>query len=98
MITLIQSDLTTTFTNRQTRDGCQPRLTWAKSGNLITGAVLTANGNTCSAPIPVTIPYGVVTDAQGFPTEQVGSDPQTIWVQLSGSPVYFEFSPDLNVQ
>ena len=74
-----------------TRDGCAYGLTYAVTSGSITGVTVTANGNTCSAPIPVTVP-GAVTDTQGFTTEQVGSDPLTIWVQLSGSPVSFTLS------
>ncbi|ETN37056.1 uncharacterized protein HMPREF1541_08046 [Cyphellophora europaea CBS 101466] len=96
-ITLQQSDLAVTFTDRQTRDACQPRLTWNKVGQTITSATVTANGNSCSVRVPVTIPNGITTDAQGFQTEQIGNDPLTIWVQLTGSPVTFQFTPPIAV-
>jgi hypothetical protein len=54
----------------------------------ITGVQVTTLGNTCTVPIPVTLP-GPVTNTQGFTTEQVGNDPLTIWVKMSGSAVKF---------
>lgn len=73
----------------------------------ITGVTLTTIGNTCNADIPVTVP-GDVNSAHGFTTEQRGSgqcptgavfsaltfitDPLTIWVTMSGSPVNFTLS------
>lgn len=74
-----------------TRDGCSYGLNYEITSGSITGVTITANGNTCAAPIPVTVP-GSVTDTQGFTTEQIGSDPLTIWVALSGSPVTFTLS------
>lgn len=73
-----------------TRDKCLPALTYTTdpTAKTITGVTLTATSNTCRVTIPVTVP-GSVTDTQGFTTEQIGSDPLTIWVQLSGSPVTF---------
>jgi len=52
----------------------------------ITSVTVTATNNICDVPIPVTVP-GKVVDAKGFATEQVGNDPLTVWVSLSGSPV-----------
>lgn len=54
----------------------------------ITAVVVTTDSNTCSALIPVTVP-GPVTDTQSFTTEQIGNDPLTIWVKMSGSAVKF---------
>lgn len=73
------------------RDACSYGLTYAVTSGSITGVTVTANGNTCGTSIPVTVP-GKVTDTQGFTTEQIGSDPLTIWVQMSGSPVTFTLS------
>lgn len=74
-----------------TRDACSYGLTYAVTSGSITGVTVTANGNTCGTSIPVTVP-GTVTDTKGFTTEQIGSDPLTIWVQMSGSPVTFTLS------
>lgn len=73
------------------RDACAYGLTYDVTSGSITGVTVTATGNTCSSSIPVTVP-GSVTDTHGFTTEQIGSDPLTIWVQLSGSPVSFTLS------
>jgi hypothetical protein len=90
MITLKHDDIGTSFKNRMARDGCNAGLTYQINHltSTITGVTLTATGNKCSVPIPVTVP-GTVTDTQGFTTEQVGSDPLTIWVTLTGKPVSF---------
>jgi hypothetical protein len=56
---------------------------------VITGITVMAPDNTCAAPIPVTVP-GSIWNSLGFRTEQIGSDPLTIWVQLKGSAVTLE--------
>lgn len=73
------------------RDACSYGLTYAITSGSITGVTVTANGNTCGTSVPITVP-GSVTNTQGFATEQIGSDPLTIWVALSGSPVSFTLS------
>jgi hypothetical protein len=77
--------------NRMIRDQCAYGLTYDITSGSITGVTVTANGNTCGASIPVTVP-GKVTDTKGFVTEQIGSDPLTIWVEMTGSPVSFTLS------
>jgi hypothetical protein len=74
-----------------TRDACAPKLSFTTSNNAITAITLTTVGNTCGTVIPVTVP-GKVTSTQGFTTEQVGTDPLTIWVKMAGSPVTFTLS------
>jgi hypothetical protein len=96
MITVKQSDLAQAFLDRQTRDGCVPKLTWAKSGSTITGLTVSATSNSCSVPIPVTVP-APVSGASSARLEQVGSDPQTYWVTLSGSPQTFTFTTPITV-
>lgn len=96
MITLKQADLVQTFLDREVRDACKPRLTWTKSGATITGVTVSATGNTCSKPIPVTVP-GAVTNTQSMRTEKVGNDPTTIWVTLSGAARTFTFSSPVPV-
>lgn len=57
---------------------------------VITGITVTAaNNNNCAAPIPVTVP-GSLWNSLGYRTEQIGSDPLTVWVPLKGSPVSLE--------
>ena len=79
------------FLDRFNRDKCNYGMSYKINSGSITGVTVTANGNTCSAPIPVTIP-SAVGDTKSFQAEKIGSDPQTIWVQLSGSPVTFGLS------
>lgn len=60
--------------NRMTRDQCSPTLTWTTNptAKTITGVTLTTTNNVCGAPIPITVP-GLVTNTQGFTTEQIGT-------------------------
>jgi hypothetical protein len=78
------------FKDRMTRDSCKYGITWNldSTGKSISSLSVKSNGNVCGSAIPVTFP-GPVTDTQGFTTEQIGNDPLTVWVTLSGSPVTF---------
>lgn len=80
------------------RDNCNPLMTFTldAAASTITGMTVTTNSNTCSALIPVTVPAGV-TDTQGFTTEQIGNDPLTIWVKMTGSPVQFTLTTPIAV-
>lgn len=80
------------------RDQCQPTLTWMYStdGKSIVGATVASNGNICAAVIPVTFP-GSVTSTNGGTSEKVGSDPLTVWIKLSGSPVSFTLATPIAV-
>ncbi|KAH8662888.1 hypothetical protein BGZ60DRAFT_380626 [Tricladium varicosporioides] len=94
IISLKHDDIGASFAARMARDACSPSLSYttSPSAKTITAITLTTgNGNTCLAKIPVTVP-GKVTSTQGFTTEQVGSDPLTIWVDMAGSPVTFTLS------
>jgi hypothetical protein len=83
---------------RMNRDACQPTLSWLldTTAKTITGVSVTAADTACSETVPVTFP-GTVTDEQGFTTEQLGSDPLTIWVKLSGTPVTFTLTTPIAV-
>lgn len=90
IVTLKHDDVAAYFVDRQTLDGCQPRssLTYSDDGRTITAVTVTANGNTCSVPVPVTLPSGSVSSSGAAPRmDQVGSEPPIAWVTLSGSPV-----------
>ncbi|XHG09471.1 hypothetical protein AWENTII_012527 [Aspergillus wentii] len=91
IVTLKHQDMSAAFLARYTRDACGYALSYATSNQKITGVTVSATGNTCSTPIPVTFPVAP-TSTQGFTTEQLGSDPLTVWVTLSGSPVTFTLS------
>lgn len=77
------------FAARAARDACGYSLTWITEGKEITGVSVSATDNSCGSPIPVTFPSAPA-NTQGFQTEQVGNDPLTVWVELSGSPVTFD--------
>lgn len=81
--------MSASFAARMARDSCGYKLTWIQSGSSITGVQVTANGNSCSQPIPVTFPTGNKPSSipTGATTEQLGNDPYTVWVKLSGQPV-----------
>ncbi|KAH6719343.1 hypothetical protein BKA61DRAFT_731797 [Leptodontidium sp. MPI-SDFR-AT-0119] len=83
-------DIAAGLRSRMIRDNCRPTLTWQvdSKANVITVVTVAANRNTCSVPIPVTFP-GTVTDQQGSTAEQLGNDPLTLWVSLTGKPVSF---------
>ena len=89
------------FTARMVKDQCNPttELVLTTSGNKtqITGFIVDCAGHTCPEPIPVTIPSGSVTNLQGSTTEQVGNDPLTIWVPLSGSPKTFTLTSPITL-
>lgn len=79
------------YLSRYTRDQCKYNMSYLTSNREITGVTVSAENANCAAPIPVTFSVPP-TDTQGFKTEQIGSDPLTVWVKLSGSPVTFTLS------
>ena len=66
------------------------------SRDIVSEVAFSVLGNTDSKVLQITVP-GTVTDTQGFTTEQLGSDPLTIWVTLSGSPVSFTLTTPVPV-
>jgi len=80
------------------RDQCNYVLTWARdtTAQTITAVTVTAADNTCTVPIPVTVP-GTMVDQQGFRGEKIGNDPLTIWVRLTGTPVVLTLGTPVNV-
>ncbi|CAG8100297.1 unnamed protein product [Penicillium salamii] len=91
IVTLTHQEMSASFLARYNRDKCGYALSYATSNKQITAVTVSATGNTCTDPIPVTFPVAP-TSTQGFATEQLGSDPLTVWVQLAGSPVTFTLS------
>ncbi|KAH0537520.1 hypothetical protein FGG08_005695 [Glutinoglossum americanum] len=89
---LKQDDIAAAFAQRMARDGCLPNVQYQidTTAKTITGLVVSTTGNTCGAQIPITVGTNV-TDTHGFMTEQLGNDPTTIWVNMTGSPVSFTF-------
>ncbi|KAJ5970919.1 uncharacterized protein N7479_000837 [Penicillium vulpinum] len=96
IITLTHQEMSASFLARYNRDKCGYSLSYAISNKKITGVTVSATGNTCTDPIPVTFPVAP-TSTQGFATEQIGADPLTVWVKLSGSPVTFNLSTPISL-
>ncbi|EMD87112.1 hypothetical protein COCC4DRAFT_51263 [Bipolaris maydis ATCC 48331] len=97
MKTLKHDDMAQQFLNRQTRDLCRPSMTWKTSANgasIESVSVFTAGGNTCGTTIPITVP-GSVADSTGATREQLGSDPLTLWVSMSGASRTYRLSSAL---
>ncbi|KAK1138316.1 hypothetical protein N8T08_002851 [Aspergillus melleus] len=91
IVTITHQQMSTNFLERHTRDACNYSLQYTIANHQITGVTVSSSSNTCSAPIPVTFPVAP-TNTQSFATEQLGSDPLTVWAKLSGSPVTFTLS------
>ncbi|KAH7143658.1 hypothetical protein EDB81DRAFT_652594 [Dactylonectria macrodidyma] len=92
---LKHDDLAAYFINRKALDACTPKLayTYSTDGTKIESVTVSATDNTCSVPIPVTIPSGSSTASGGSVTaDVVGSEPPIQWVTLSGSPVTLTLS------
>jgi hypothetical protein len=89
IVTLKHDDIGAQFVNRMTQDACKPNLSYTVTNKRITGVTVTANGNTCGVPIPVTFP--VTARASGATTrnEKLGTDPLTVWTTLSGTAATF---------
>lgn len=101
LIALKEDDLITVYLQRMTKDQCNPstQLIYSANGNatVVTGFVVDATNHACSVPIPVTLPAGSVTNLQGSTTEQVGNDPLTLWVTLSGAPKTFTLTQPITL-
>jgi hypothetical protein len=87
--------MSTAFADRAARDACGYSISWTVDANQITG-VTVSNGSTCNSPIPITFPVSP-TSTLGFPTEQIGHDPLTVWVSLTGDPVSITLSTPISL-
>lgn len=96
LVTLKHADMSAQFLARYNRDACGYSLSYTTNNGKITAVTVSATGNTCSETIPVTFPTAP-SNTQGFTTEQLGSDPTTVWVKLSGSPVTFTLSTPITL-
>ncbi|KAL4901300.1 hypothetical protein BDW74DRAFT_170241 [Aspergillus multicolor] len=94
IVTITHQEMSAEFLARYTRDQCGYALSYILDNGAITGVTVSAEDASCSAPIPVTFPTAP-SDTQGFATEQLGSDPLTVWVQLAGSPVTFSLGSSI---
>jgi hypothetical protein len=97
--TFSDQDLRALFMNRMALDQCQPNLSYTLSSDAssIVGVTVGARSNTCSVPVPVTFPGSATTTASGTTREQIGNDPLTIWITLSGSSVPFQLGTPVTI-
>jgi hypothetical protein len=82
----VPKQIAASFRQRMTRDQCNYTMTNTFSGSTITGFSVSAPSvsNKCSAPIPITLPGPLAENGIRYNTEQLGSDPLTVWVDLNG--------------
>ncbi|KAL2289730.1 hypothetical protein FJTKL_01057 [Diaporthe vaccinii] len=97
--TLKHDDLGIAFVERRQRDECRPalRMDYSADGNSLVGATVSAADANCQVEIPVTFP-GPVRDTKVARSEQLGSDPLTLWVRPGGASVSFELTTPVPVR
>lgn len=90
MVSLKHDDLAQNFINRMTLDQCTPAFSYQLSADKssIVGVNVTATGNSCSVPVPVTFP-GTATTSGSATSDKVGSEPLIMWASINGSPANF---------
>ncbi|TLD27556.1 hypothetical protein E2P81_ATG10844 [Venturia nashicola] len=99
IISIIHDNIAKEFTNRMTRDKCVPAITYKLStdASSIISVDVSASGNSCSVPLPLTLPVDATTTASGTTSEQIGSDPVVKWSTLSGSAVTWTLASPIAV-
>jgi hypothetical protein len=100
IISIKHDDAAVQFTNRMARDKCAPNLsyTYSADGKRITGVTVTAINNTCPVQIPVTFPGPATSTVKaGATSEKVGTDPLTVWITLSGTPITYTLTTPIPV-
>jgi hypothetical protein len=91
VLIILKIQIAEIFNRRMLLDACKPIIQFTTTGGKVSGFAVSCNSNTCQVPIPVTVARNL-SDTKGFITEQLGSDPLTLWVKLDGEPVSFTFS------
>jgi len=99
LLSLKEDDIFQIFVDRVTRDGCNAkiRLIYASDKKSITGFEVSSSTNSCPVPVPVSVPGGIAGLGSGDTTEQIGSDPLTIWVSLTGTVKSYSLSSPISV-
>ncbi|CZS89207.1 related to extracellular serine-rich protein [Rhynchosporium graminicola] len=87
-------DIAAGFASRMARDKCAPNIAMNYGScnttrtTTITGVTVTTNGNVCDVEVPVTLPGPLIaTQGRVGRQEQLGSDPLTVWLNMTGDPV-----------
>ncbi|RDW68152.1 hypothetical protein BP6252_09548 [Coleophoma cylindrospora] len=92
IVTLKHDHIAAAFNRRMLVDACNPIVEYSTSNGAINGFTVSCDTDSfCDVPIPVTVGQKLA-DTKGFPTEQIGSDPMTVWVKLDGTPISFAFA------
>jgi hypothetical protein len=96
---LKHDDVAQVFIDRMALDGCNPRLTWNLNddGSQIVGATLTTDDNTCSVPVPVTLPGSAVVSGGSVSPDLVGSEPLILWAEMKSNEVRFQLRPPIDL-
>jgi hypothetical protein len=100
VISMTQDLVAEYFRDRKTVDDCNPQLSYGYSddGKAINKVIVTANGNSCSRPVPVTLPSGSASASGGSTSnDKVGTEPPIEWVTLNGSPVTLTLASPVTV-
>lgn len=97
---LKHDDVAQYFVDRMALDDCKPKLSYryADNGKAIESVTVSTEGNTCSVPVPVTIPAGSASASGGSSqADKVGSEPTIVWVTMGGSPVTLSLSQSVSI-
>lgn len=94
IISITHDNFAKEFSNRMARDKCAPSMKYTLSADAssIVSVDVGASGNSCSVPLPLTIPGDATTTASGTTSEKVGRDPYVKWSTLSGSAVTWKLT------
>lgn len=87
------------FLARFQRDACKYKMTYLQTNATIKGVQVSAEtDNNCASPIPITFPTANKPTAlpAGATSEQIGNDPYTIWLKLTGAPVTINLGAPLS--
>jgi hypothetical protein len=87
------------FNDKVTLDACKPSLVYNYSadGKTITGVTVSTVGNTCSVPVPVSLPGTASTTASGVVTDKNGTEPTISWTPMTGSAVTYTLGTPIAV-
>jgi hypothetical protein len=91
IITKIHDVVGQAHVNRMLQDQCLPSMTYTVSNKQIISASVKAGAGACSVPIPVTFPVAA-TASTTYTSEQLGSDPLTLWTTVGSGTSTFTLS------
>lgn len=70
---------------------CNPNLVYnyAADGKSITSVTVSTTGNTCSVPVPLTVPGTATASVSGGTVDKNGTEPSIYWTPMKGSAVTY---------